>query len=1109
MIELQVADEEERQRAIVERERNVIVDAGAGTGKTTLLVKRIVHLIAPEDDGPCFPLDRVAAITFTRKAAGELKLRLRQALLEHHAKSGSSAVRAQRLAQAIEVLDNAPIGTVHSFADRLLRLRPADACVSPEYEIMEDAQELVDETFHWLLEATKQDSLVHAFRGTDLETLAAEAGDTVDVYIQAGFRLQTLELENYSLLGLDALVSDLITTRDRELRVGEAAQPDMAHVRRVADELVRLVADHKPISSGGRAIHRLVGIARRLARAEHAAEPLRLTRTWKDEYRPGDYQKGKHFDGDDAGWDIWKWITKGERGARKTKEERPDGPLGPDLIRPLMAWMASRLVRLRPIVLARYQQLKRERQVLDQIDLLIELRDLLRNNLEARAFYQARFDHILVDEFQDTDPLQAEILLFLCEQGAKAAQLDELSLASGKLTIVGDPKQSIYRFRRADIGMYVEVCERVRKAPTCESTLSTNFRSTARIIEWVNTAFDEVLGKVGEQPAFDKDKGAVCNMPLAAGRAPGRAQSVHVLPFGHDGLVADEAREVEGEALARYLRHLVEQGDTTIVDPRSGKPRRPRYGDIAVLMVSTQKVHYLLGELDRIGVPHVVRGGTLFMRDDLHRQFVLGLRALSDPNDGVAQAALLRPPFFAVTLEDLVRERFKASPDAVPAVLQEARTLSAALRRTRHEQSPGEVARALLERSGFGTFVAAGDNGEQRLARLYELCLALDQRARETNLDFDATTEMALGWLDAPIQMEAPLPVDADAVQVITVHQAKGLEWPVVALWDGRGGWGAYLPVPALSVDALTGEWAIELEGVKHDTTNSALREGELAMRREERKRVAYVAATRARDVLIVPEAGSPDNKTIAGKLLMSTASLGAKRVDAYLGDGDAWWDLPGVPSMRPVAAARADLESAWSLAVGEALRPRLVPMGVSAVTHVVHCEVEEGEEPPPKKSRDGRYGPAFGSVVHRALELVLTKCVADAATAVRLAAREVGLGEHLAEAEADVLRTCAALEAAGLMRSSLRLEYPIAGSLEESALLVGYIDLLALTDDELVVVDFKTDQPPQGDPRVVYPGYVAQVGAYAQLLKRAGVGGKRQVRPVLLFTGDGQLRWV
>ena len=543
---------------------------------------------------------------------------------------------------------------------------------------------------------------------------------------------------------------------------------------------------------------------------------------------------------------------------------------------PLMGYLAERLVRMRPVILAGYTRIKREHAVLDQIDLLIALRDLLELDLEARAFYQQRIGHLLVDEFQDTDPLQAEIVLYLCEDGARARGLDELVLASGKLTIVGDPKQSIYRFRRADIAMYADVCARLRRADVCEAQLTVNFRSEASILSWVNDAFDVMLGQDGQGPRYDPQRGAVRNVRLLAptSAVAAEAPAVHVLPFLAAGLAADEARNLEGEALALYLRHLVEESEVRVRDPHDGQRRRPRYGDMAVMMVATQTVHHLTAELDVVGVPYVVRGGTLFMDDPLHRQFLLGLRALSDRNDGVARAALMRPPFFAVSLADLVRQRHLG--ETSPA-LAGADAIIAELRRTRRQTTPGETARRVLEETGFGTFVASGRNGAQRLARLYELCLALDAEARERKLDFDAVTALARGWIDVPARIEAPLPIDADAVQVITAHQAKGLEWPIVAIWDGRAILRGYLPPVALSIDAVSGSWALKLDGLVQDASHKALIEQERLLRTEERKRVAYVAATRARDLLIVPDAGDAREPTIAGALISGASSAAAR----------------------------------------------------------------------------------------------------------------------------------------------------------------------------------------------------------------------------------------
>lgn len=1152
------ADAAERDKAICERERNVIVDAGAGTGKTTLLVARLLHLIAPEDDGPALSLHRIAAITFTRKAAGELKLRLREALLFQRGRRDLSEVRQERLAQAIEILDNASISTVHSFADRLLRLLPADARLSPAYEIADDTSELVEETYRWLLEPAQQGGL-----DGDFAELAIEATETVRMFQAAGLLVRTQESEWADRLGLDAFVRDVIESRDQLVTLPALSVPDRGAVGRCVDELASMVKALCGNSAGSQRLRRLCKQALRVADAEDDAEALRRAVAWaRDVKKTAKHLvQREHFDGDPQGWDAWSWISGGTRGVGKKKQEREGGPLAAALVEPLMAFMARRLVRLRPVILARYSEVKRARGVVDQIDLLIELRDLLQRNREARAFYQARFDHLLVDEFQDTDPLQAEIVMYLCEAGSSAECVDDVVLQPGRLTIVGDPKQSIYRFRRADIAMYGSVCDKVRKTPVSEAQLTVNFRSAASILGWLNEAFDVVLGPAGNGPLYDSDSGTVRNLRLVPSGKSHADAAVHVLPFGNSELNVEESRDLEGEALAHYLRFLVEESEVHIADPRSHELRRPQYGDIAVMMIATQTVHHLTSELDRIGVPHVVRGGTLFMRDALHQQFVLGLRALSDHGDGVARAALMRPPFFAVGLQDLVRGR---DPEAKSEVLRAAEALITVLRRDRHRATPAETARGVLEQTGFGRYVAASVNGTQRLARLYQLCTSLDVLARVSNLDFDGVTAVARGWIDAPPRIEVPLPVDADAVQVITTHQAKGLEWPIVALWDGRAGWRAFLPQVAFTVEAATGQWALKLDGLQYDPSEKQLQKREGELRAAERKRVAYVAATRARDVLIIPEAGAPDTKSIAGMLLVSAGGKGCQRVAAYQGQEGGWWKGGVAVSSRPIAAVREELEGEWVAAVGRAFEERLRPAAVTTVAHArverragasdasdlssgvaggvsvasavssgvagwasVASDVRVGVAGGPGasvasasgaddvelapiawQSREGRYGAVFGVTVHRALQLVIAKGV-SAEVAVAQAAREQGLAEHLDVAIEDVKRTHASLRDGGLLGHALRVEYPISGSLDAGTLLSGYVDLLVASPEELMVIDFKTDAPPRGDVGSGYPGYVEQVRAYVRLIEGAGVAGGRAVRAGLLFTGDGALRWV
>jgi ATP-dependent helicase/nuclease subunit A len=1131
-------DEKERAEAVRERRRNVVIDAGAGTGKTTTVVARLVEMLAPANDAdPAIPLQRIAAVTFTRRAAGELRLRMRQVLLRALGDSKNSLVRGRRLSEALGELDAAYVGTIHSFADRLLRLRPAEARISPAYEIAEDADEYVRETYERLMHAVERGSLEDELYGEPAADHAEIAEDALRAALNVGLRAESLETEFYTQFGLDAVVAGFIDSRDVDVPTEPPLALDLRRLRKGMRTFIEAMDGANPETEAGA---RLVALADGFAELldEDDAEQLyaEIVQLLERHASGDNWGKKDDFLDDEVGFQAWKLLDK------KTAK-RPS--LRSELMETLGAWLGSRLLHVRPVAIALYDKVKRRHQVADNLDLLIKLRDLMRDDRESRGFYQQRFDHIFVDEFQDTDPLQAEIVAYLAERSPSASDWRAVKLAPGKLTIVGDPKQSIYRFRRADVELYETARGLIAGGPqVClKVELQANFRSREPLVRWFNDRFDKALG-VDPERRFDPEKGAVFNRHLAAGRTGKFPPSVHVVPYDLEGGKggADDYRQLEGEAMSHYLKWLVNESGLQIQDPVSSKSRAVGYGDIAILCLSTTKLGYLFPRLDALCIPHAARGATLFLSDPLHRQFLLGLRALADRDDGIAQAALLRPPFFAIDPRDLALEQaHRAAPQTTAlceavARVTAARELVTELRCERFARSPGTTARDLLQRTAIGATIAVGPNGLARLERLRELCLILGQRAIEGRLDYDAVTASMREWVEHPVQLDPPHPVGGDAVQIMTVHQAKGLEFPVVVFWDGCAKWGDIERSVPFRTGRDRGAWAMYLYRLQAEMPrDSGLKAREGRYRESERARLVYVLGTRARDLLVLPRAGEHTKDWIAPQLGADPPAGTTLELPMYRGGAGAkpcWWEHgpDPVPSVVPGALA-ADRAARWGAAFGRVATGRFAPLPVSVYAHAagdepggaaieVGVEAErddvligaEPEERPskPLKRREGRYGSTFGITVHRALELRLLGHRDSSRAALEGALAESGLDHHLDEALADVERALATLQSEKLLPEhgrKIALEYPIVGSSPGGEhMLLGIIDFVSVDTGVVDVIDFKTDRAPGGDVAETHAGYVRQARCYGELLGKAGL---RVGRAGLLFTGETRVRWL
>src|SRR4051812_16551223 len=304
-------DHAQRRAAILERKRNVLVDAGAGTGKTTLLADRLVEMIAPTAAGAApVPLERIAAITFTRRAAGELKLKIRERILEELAWADEG--RGRLLRQALAGLDTAHVSTIHSFGDRLLRMRPVEAELSPSYDIAEDAGPLVEETYRLLLDSAQSGRLVAELAGTAAEEIAEEAQETVVGAIDAGVRTETLEREYNSLFGLDAVVSSFILQRDVPPALPDPPRFDLRGFRAAAGEFIDGVKKLK--DSGSRGVRWMRRLRKVLEDLHAEDDPARLRVALVKLAKGPGGQKGaqqRDFVDDKDAWKMWKAYEGG------------------------------------------------------------------------------------------------------------------------------------------------------------------------------------------------------------------------------------------------------------------------------------------------------------------------------------------------------------------------------------------------------------------------------------------------------------------------------------------------------------------------------------------------------------------------------------------------------------------------------------------------------------------------------------------------------------------------------------------------------------------------------------------------------------------------------
>ena len=878
----QPADQPARDRAVRDLDTCLVVEAGAGTGKTTLMVDRMLQIIR----SGAATIDQILAITFTEKAASELRVRLRARLEQESRLAGGD--ERQRLRAALERFDQAIIDTIHALAGAILRERPVEARLDPSFDVLDELGESLAFSEAW-------DSWL------DNEL----AGSPAAARRALNFGLDLRRIRRAAEL--------LHEQRDLLPETWPATPPEpptelIAWLRQEVEELKRLaVSCMKPEDGALGTIETVAGWAELAGRASEEGFERLL----------GQWTKLDEKSGNQANWRPKEDCAAAKAAFKEINRRLQDArcPLGQAATAALAGWLAG-FVRS-------YELERRARgQALFQ-DLLVWARNLLRDDRPTRSYFQQRFRFVLVDEFQDTDPLQVEIVFYLAEGSSAAERWQDVQILPGKLFLVGDPKQAIYRFRRADIAVYEAARKAVLRSGGEALPIVQNFRSVEPLVSWVNRVFARVIGS-GDLPYQPKYVPLIPTPPTPAPSRSSPVVALYPVETSDSGAQnAAETRRNEAGALARLVRRLVETEHWPVRDPQTGTIRPARYTDLALLFETTTEIEIFEDALRAGGVPYRVEGGRLFYSRQEVRDLVNCLAAVDDPTDRIALVAALCSPAFAFSDEELFdfvdggnQLDYLIDPGPAWPRFQDAFGALRELHEQRAVDPPALVVEALLARTRLVELALLGSAGDQAAANLFKVI----EQARSFGIRPGASFRHFVSWLRdnqrrPPREGDSPMmEASDDTARLLTVHSAKGLEFPIVLLANARS---AVRPEECI-VNRTAGTIDFRLGDNQSifctpDYEAAAARE---ALHAEaERRRLFYVACTRARDYLVVP-LFSPDKGFAAlvgdGVPLPGAVEPGGEMDGVLVYDmRSIWKKMPEPPPFRLLIGAGPEAEQA------------------------------------------------------------------------------------------------------------------------------------------------------------------------------------------------------
>ncbi|MFC1865154.1 UvrD-helicase domain-containing protein [Chloroflexota bacterium] len=1050
------SDQASRDRIETDLNTTCFVEAGAGTGKTRELVCRIINLIACGMG----EINHIAAITFTEAAAAELRDRVRNELEKHAADQALEEEKRARCQAALSRFDDASIQTLHSFAASLLRERPFEAGLPPNFEVtaeMEASIEFEKNWQEWVDSAMEKEEISsHLFTAMNL-----------------GLRLDDLRTVARSLHDNYDRLSDRFEAVSPPLR--RAAGLVMGEMNRIR-ELQSLASKglDDPLAAHAHRVAELADILGSMDCSSNAALSL-LAGFGKLSCRLGSQKDWANMKTGENGCKILKDLLAE---LEETKCEELEAvrraaliPLLEDIRYSLLTWVEHR----------------RNTGKVNFHDLLVRTRDMLREMPEVREHFQEHFTYILIDEFQDTDPIQAEIAFFLSadrsamgDSALKEKDWRKLIVAPGKLFVVGDPKQSIYRFRRADIATVQEVGELLG---TDKVPLEQNFRSQQPVIDWVNAIFSKWMGngKPRIQAAYSSLSWRWNN-----------EEAVPPMGVHHFGLAVDEPasqiKKYEAISIAGAISRI-KTGQWLVRDENNNSLRPARYCDICILMPTRTILPYVERALDEAQIPYRVESESFILGTQDVRELLSCLRAIDSPADRVALVAALRSTAFSCSDVELVEFLDKGgcldytSPVKANGSVTEALEVLARYNQMRLWAPIDQLIEKFIRERRLAELSFGRARPRERLRRLK---LVTDQ-ARAFSQVGERSLRVFVDWMEQQMaegsrMVEIPVPeADEDAVRIMTIHAAKGLEFPIVVLAGigssgtsrssqvifDRGGVGVHVSLGAEGKKFITLEYEAACEREKEADE-------------EELVRLMYVATTRAKDHLVI---------SLYRKATRSESKVLNAVIERFAMEANCVWHEIDCASIDLTETLQARSDSKDTPETSEnreswiAHHAKVIKQASSkpaiAVTKLAHSDKDEAEWGE-VHYRKGRGGTSLGRAVHsvlQSIDLATGEGLEEISQAQATAEGIPHLCNDVAMMVSNALRTLAVRRAiaSGKYYRELFVSLPL-----EMILVEGFIDLLFEEDDGIVIVDYKTDMLDEKTEEERMGQYKLQAAAYA-----------------------------